>query len=485
MSKRVSESGQMRREDYEHQMDREDGDDNDTQEFRKAGAEVIQKRRIISVSRRFGKKKQDSDGQVAPAPVAAPVPAAGSNPFSGFTGLTGDPASTSADAAKSKNPFAGFTGLTGAPPAPTPAPALADASKPKNPFAGFTGLTGAVPAPAPAGTFAGFTVPLSKAQPIIPPPANGTQSKPVALPFSFPGGGPDAPKDGFGRDMAKLNASFSGFVSKQAVNRPHSVWVEAAKGYLAYVQKLEARHGLQPPPPRAAITEDPDLLAPSPVAAPSTSAPAPAPAPAAAPSKFSFGAANPLAAAATPAPAPAAGPFSFGNSAATTAPTPAPGGFGGFSFAAAPAPAAAATVVAVEEDSDAMPPEEATVVERNADEDANDITEHEVRAKLHRFSKPLSEWKDMGVGVLRLMKHNETKKSRILMRNSAGKINLNTFIFPTMKFDANAEKGCVGFVTAVKNDDGKQELVKFLIKVKKENFGKMFEVLERLHKESL
>ncbi|CAM9695366.1 unnamed protein product [Heterosigma akashiwo] len=91
----------------------------------------------------------------------------------------------------------------------------------------------------------------------------------------------------------------------------------------------------------------------------------------------------------------------------------------------------------------------------------------------------------MGVGVLRLMKHNETKKSRILMRNSAGKINLNTFIFPTMKFDANAEKGCVGFVTAVKNDDGKQELVKFLIKVKKENFGKMFEVLERLHKESL
>ena len=45
------------------------------------------------------------------------------------------------------------------------------------------------------------------------------------------------------------------------------------------------------------------------------------------------------------------------------------------------------------------------------------------------------EWKDLGVGPLRLLKHKFNSKQRILMRNEkSGKIMLNTFMVPRMKF---------------------------------------------------
>lgn len=38
------------------------------------------------------------------------------------------------------------------------------------------------------------------------------------------------------------------------------------------------------------------------------------------------------------------------------------------------------------------------------------------RAKLFRFDKEASEWKERGTGELKMLQHHETKKIRIVMR---------------------------------------------------------------------
>ena len=46
------------------------------------------------------------------------------------------------------------------------------------------------------------------------------------------------------------------------------------------------------------------------------------------------------------------------------------------------------------------------------------------------------EWKEFGVGPLKIMIHKETDKRRLLMRNEkSGKILLNSYIFPAMAFE--------------------------------------------------
>lgn len=47
---------------------------------------------------------------------------------------------------------------------------------------------------------------------------------------------------------------------------------------------------------------------------------------------------------------------------------------------------------------------------------------HQVRAKLYKFKKHEAAWGDMGVGVLRLMKHNTTDARRLVLRNDMGKV---------------------------------------------------------------
>lgn len=44
------------------------------------------------------------------------------------------------------------------------------------------------------------------------------------------------------------------------------------------------------------------------------------------------------------------------------------------------------------------------------------------RAKLYRFKKDEMGWGDMGVGLLRLMKHTATDARRLVLRNDMGKV---------------------------------------------------------------
>lgn len=48
-----------------------------------------------------------------------------------------------------------------------------------------------------------------------------------------------------------------------------------------------------------------------------------------------------------------------------------------------------------------------------------------MRAKLYKFKKEESAWMDMGVGLLRLMKHKITDMRRLVLRNDMGKVSNN------------------------------------------------------------
>ena len=54
-------------------------------------------------------------------------------------------------------------------------------------------------------------------------------------------------------------------------------------------------------------------------------------------------------------------------------------------------------------------------VEVKTNEEDEDV-QFKIRAKLFRFDKESKEWKERGTGDVRLLKHKETKKVRLVMR---------------------------------------------------------------------
>lgn len=58
------------------------------------------------------------------------------------------------------------------------------------------------------------------------------------------------------------------------------------------------------------------------------------------------------------------------------------------------------------------------------------------KAKLYRFDKEGNQWKERGVGTVKLLKHNETSKVRLVMRQSK-----------TLKICANHLGTILSFVT--------------------------------------
>ena len=54
-------------------------------------------------------------------------------------------------------------------------------------------------------------------------------------------------------------------------------------------------------------------------------------------------------------------------------------------------------------------------VEVKTNEEDEDV-QFKIRAKLFRFDKESKEWKERGTGDVRILKHKETKKVRLVMR---------------------------------------------------------------------
>ncbi|EME27087.1 E3 SUMO-protein ligase RanBP2 [Galdieria sulphuraria] len=60
------------------------------------------------------------------------------------------------------------------------------------------------------------------------------------------------------------------------------------------------------------------------------------------------------------------------------------------------------------------------------------------RAKLFRFDKQGSQWKERGTGDLKILQHKDTKKIRLLMRREKTlKICLNHYVNPSIQLEEN------------------------------------------------
>lgn len=76
-------------------------------------------------------------------------------------------------------------------------------------------------------------------------------------------------------------------------------------------------------------------------------------------------------------------------------------------------------------------------VETKTGEEDEDVL-FKIRAKLFRFSKELGEWKERGTGDVRILKHKENQKIRLLMRREKTlKICLNHYVRADVQLKEN------------------------------------------------
>ena len=220
--------------------------------------------------------------------------------------------------------------------------------------------------------------------------------------------------------------------------------------------------------------------------APSFSFGAPAPAPATGNSGFSFGGTAPAPAAA------AAKPFSFTAKQPEGA-TPAPPPSLSFSFGGASKPSAslfppssgAPPAVAASNDNNGnndddptSNPDDGKIYKIEQEENTEETVLHEVRAKHVKMEN--GAWKKYGTGVLRVYKHNQTMKHRMVIRNEIGKVQFNVAIYDGMKFDKvikDTKKGKSTYVSFSAVEDSEKGLESFMIQVKAEYLDKLFDAL--------
>ena len=85
----------------------------------------------------------------------------------------------------------------------------------------------------------------------------------------------------------------------------------------------------------------------------------------------------------------------------------------------------------------------------------------DLKAKLYRFDKDGNQWKERGAGSVKLLKHKETGKVRLVMRQSKTlKICANHLVLPTMSVQEHAgnDKSCVWHATDFADGELKDEL---------------------------
>lgn len=76
-------------------------------------------------------------------------------------------------------------------------------------------------------------------------------------------------------------------------------------------------------------------------------------------------------------------------------------------------------------------------VETKTNEEAEDQT-FKIRAKLFKFDRDTREWKERGTGDVRLLKHKENQKTRLVMRRDKTlKVCANHYVIPGMKLSPN------------------------------------------------
>lgn len=123
-------------------------------------------------------------------------------------------------------------------------------------------------------------------------------------------------------------------------------------------------------------------------------------------------------------------------------------------------------------DPDAEHHEQVDLTKGGVGEEDEDVL-HEVRAKALKFFPPKSdgeksEWKSQGLGPLKVLKHKQTKVSRVLLRaDPSGKVVLNKAVLEKVNYEATGKT--IKLLTA--DDDGKG-LETWLLQVKTEPMAK-------------
>ncbi|KAE8711223.1 Ran-binding protein 1-like protein b [Hibiscus syriacus] len=85
----------------------------------------------------------------------------------------------------------------------------------------------------------------------------------------------------------------------------------------------------------------------------------------------------------------------------------------------------------------------------------------DLKSKLYRFDKEGNQWKERGAGTVKLLKHKETGKVRLVMRQSKTlKICANHLVLPTMTVQEHAgnDKSCLWHAPDFSDGELKDEL---------------------------
>ncbi|CAL9781402.1 ran-binding protein 1 homolog a-like [Musa acuminata AAA Group] len=106
----------------------------------------------------------------------------------------------------------------------------------------------------------------------------------------------------------------------------------------------------------------------------------------------------------------------------------------------------------------------------------------DLKAKLYRFDKEGNQWKERGTGSVKLLKHRETGKVRLVMRQAKTlKICANHLVIPSIKIQEHAgnDKSCVWHASDFADGELKEEM--FCIRFGSvENCKKFMETVESI-----
>ncbi|XP_031847905.1 E3 SUMO-protein ligase RanBP2 [Nomia melanderi] len=95
------------------------------------------------------------------------------------------------------------------------------------------------------------------------------------------------------------------------------------------------------------------------------------------------------------------------------------------------------------------------------------------RAKLFRYDKTVNEWKERGLGDIKLLRHKETGKLRLIMRREQiFKLCLNHFVLPNLEMKPKDEKTWIW--TAADYSEGEIEHTLFACRFKNSDIAKHF-----------
>lgn len=165
-------------------------------------------------------------------------------------------------------------------------------------------------------------------------------------------------------------------------------------------------------------------------------------------------------------------------------------GFAGFTGAVTPIGADANQADAAEGDEGANPEEECQaefkpVVQLDEVETSTGEEEEtsllELKCKLYRFDTGSNEWKERGIGFVKLLQHKENKKIRLLMRQEKTlKIRANHIVMPNAKLQEHtgSDKAWVWSTVDFADEEQRVELfcIRFGTAEKAQDFKKQFEL---------